>query len=159
MSETSAIANAATIGYIIQGILAVLTIIAWWKIFKKAGQPGWKSIIPLYDGHVLYGICWRPLYFWLTALFVGGSEVIYELCIKEQAQPSIVLSLLAIAMGVVGIVFIVKFCLKLARSFGKSVGFAIGLILLNTIFILILGFGKAEYVGNMGVKKEECAAE
>ena len=79
--------------------------------------------------------------------------MIYDLFIKEQAAPSLLISLLAIAMGVVGIVLIVKFNLRLAGSFGKGTGFAVGLILLSTIFFLILGFGKAEYAGNMGIKQ------
>ena len=153
--SNSTIATVRTIVYIIEMIIAILTIIAWWKIFKKAGQAGWKSIIPFYDGHILYGICWKPVYFWLTLIFTSGGVVLQDLFIKDQAQPNLLIALLVIAMLVVGIILLVKFCLNLAKSFGKGTGFAIGLMFLNTLFSLILGFGKAEYIGNMSAKKPD----
>ena len=56
-------------------VIYAVTVIAWWKIFKKADQPGWKSIIPFYNGHIVYKICWKPAFFWLMlVLAVAGSE-------------------------------------------------------------------------------------
>ena len=104
--------------------ILVLAVIAWivlvavaqWKIFKKAGKDGWKALIPLYNQYTMLQILnMEPLLF-ILFLIPGCSFV------------------LKIVMD-----------LKLAKSFGKGVGFAIGLIFLEPIFDMILGFGSAKY--------------
>lgn len=95
---------------------AVLIIIGRWKIFTKAGKEGWKSLIPIYSAYTLLDILsMEPLLCFL--MLVPGAQF-----------------MLSIVMNV-----------KLAKSFGKSTGFAIGLILLAPIFEMILGFGSAKY--------------
>lgn len=99
-------------------VLIILPIVAFWMIFKKAGKPGWAAIIPIYNMVVLCEIVGRPAW-WVVLLFI----------------PFVNFIILIILMW------------DLARSFGKGVGFTIGLILLSYIFILILAFGKAAYAG------------
>ncbi|MBR3594711.1 signal peptidase I [Candidatus Saccharibacteria bacterium] len=94
----------------------VLVIVAEWKIFTKAGKEGWKSLIPVYNAY--------------TMLQILNMEPM--LCF---------LSLLPGANFMLGIVMSVK----LAKSFGKGTGFAIGIILLEPIFEMILAFGDAKY--------------
>lgn len=94
----------------------VLVIVAQWKIFKKAGKDGWKALIPVYNSY--------------TMLQILNMEPM--LCF---------LSLVPGAQFMLGIVMSVK----LAKSFGKGTGFAVGLILLAPIFEMILGFGDAKY--------------
>lgn len=95
---------------------AVLVIIAQWKIFKKAGKDGWKALIPIYNTYTMLQILnMEPMLCFLS--IVPGANF-----------------MLGIVMNV-----------KLAKSFGKSTGFAVGLILLNAIFEMILGFGDAKY--------------
>jgi hypothetical protein len=96
----------------------ILMIAACWKIFTKAGQPGWASIIPIYNCYILCKIVGRPGW-WVILLLIPFVNFI------------------------VGIIL----CIDLAKSFGKGVGFAIGLILLGVIFFPILGFGSAQYQG------------
>lgn len=103
-------------------IVCVLSIIAMWRIFTKAGKPGWASIIPVYNMVVLFQIVgMNP---WLLLLYI-----------------------VPFVNYVASIVLIIMLGIKLAKVFGKSSGFAVGLIFLNTIFMLILGLGNAEYVG------------
>lgn len=96
--------------------LAVLMLASWWKIFVKAGKPGWAGIIPIYNLIVLLEILNKPIW-WIVLFFV---------CFP-------------IAWIVIA--------LELAKAFGKSTGFAVGLILLGFIFIPILGFGSAQFKG------------
>jgi hypothetical protein len=96
----------------------ILMIAACWKVFTKASQPGWASIIPIYNWYVLCKIVGRPGW-WVILLLIPFVNFI------------------------VGIVL----CIDLAKSFGKGVGFGIGLILLSVIFFPILGFGSAQYQG------------
>lgn len=98
--------------------ISVLTLVAMWKLFVKAGRAGWKCLIPFYNTYCLYDIAWGNGWLFLL-MFVPCVNV------------------------VVGIMML----FKLAKAFGQSTGFGFGLLFLNTIFILILGFGSAEYVG------------
>jgi len=96
----------------------LVVLIAMWKIFSKAGKPGWAVLIPIYNLYVLLEIVGRPIW-WLIMFLIPLVNVIF--------------------------IFILWF--DLAKAFGKGAGFALGLIFLNPIFILILGFGSARYVG------------
>ena len=124
---------------IIGFVVIILKIIATWKIFVKAGQAGWKCLIPIYNTVVLYKIA--------------------------GISPLWVLSYLAACIPVLGPLFILGVSIyamvNLSRAFGKEDAFAVGLVLLNTIFTMILGFGKSEYVLNKkdDIKEAEVVEE
>jgi hypothetical protein len=99
-------------------LVALLLVIAMWKVFTKAGQPGWASIIPIYNLYIWCKIVGRPGW-WIILLLIPFVNII------------------------VGIIL----CIDMAKSFGKGVGFGIGLALLGIIFWPILGFGSALYQG------------
>ena len=124
----------------------LLQIIANWRIFTKAGEAGWKSIIPVYSDYVSYRIAWQTSYFWLT--FILG---IVASCIQGFANPDgnntmllMIVSLIRIVIAVISILY----SFKLAKAFGRGTGFALGLIFLSPIFMLILGFGNDRYYGS-----------
>ncbi len=98
--------------------IVVLIFAAFWRVFTKAGQPGWAGIIPIYNLWVLLKIVGRPG--WWLILYI---------------------------VPLVNVVILIIVNLDLAKSFGKSVGFAVGLILLPVIFLPILAWGDARYVG------------
>jgi ABC-type sulfate transport system permease subunit len=98
--------------------ILIVVIAGMWKVFTKAGQPGWAAIIPIVNLYFLLKIARRPGW-WLVLFFVPLVNVI------------------------IGIVM----ALDIARNFGKGGGFAVGLIFLPFIFYPILGFGDAQYVG------------
>lgn len=103
-------------------IIGILSIVAMWKVFVKAGKPGWASLIPVYNMVVLYQIV--GLNPWLILLYFVP-----------------IVNYIAI------IVLTIMQCSRLAKAFGKGTGYAVGLFFLNTIFMLMLGFGDAEYKG------------
>lgn len=131
----------ASIGTII--ILAVgwyvLQAIAYWKIFEKAGEPGWKALIPIYNSYIQYKFTWNPNMFWIVLVcsLLGG------ILGATDGALSYVGSLCALAATIVNIIA----ANKLAKAFGHGVGFTIGLFFLNPIFMLILGFSSDEYIG------------
>lgn len=108
---------------IIVFVIFILTIIANWVLFKKAGEKGWKSIIPIYNTVVLFKIAgispWWVLGYLAAIIPVIGGLVVVGITIYAM--------------------------INLAKAFGKGAGFTVGLILLNTIFIMILAFGSSEY--------------
>lgn len=99
-------------------IIGVLSVVAMWKIFTKAGRPGIFSIIPLYNVIVLFQI--SGLSGWLVLLYLIPVANIIVTCL---------------------------FCSRLAKAFGKGFGYTLGLLFFNTIFIMILGLGNSSYVG------------
>ncbi len=98
-------------------IFALLIVAAQWKIFTKAGKPGWASIIPIYNFVVLLEIVGRPI--WFIVLFF---------------------------IPFLNIVALILIMMDLAASFGKDMMFAILLILISPIMLLVLGFGDAQYI-------------
>lgn len=103
----------------VYGIVILLVVIAQWKIYTKAGQPGWASIIPIYSIIVYFDIIKKPGW-WFIMFFIP----------------------------ILNIIFAVKFVHALSIAFGKGAGFTVGLIFLPIIFYPILAFGDAEYVLN-----------
>jgi Family of unknown function (DUF5684) len=99
-------------------VFGVLLIAAMWKVFTKAGQPGWAAIIPIYNAIVLLKIAGKPTW-WLILYFIP----------------------------LVGLIMMIITYVGLAERFGKGGGFAVGLVLLGFIFFPILGFGSAQYQG------------
>jgi hypothetical protein len=118
-------AGGAVILVLVYIAVIVFEIAALWHVFTKAGQPGWAAIIPIYNVWVLLKVIGRPG--WWLALFL--------------------IALIPFVGWIVVLVIGIIINLDLAKSFGKSVGFAIGLILLSFIFVPILGFGSSQYVG------------
>ena len=145
-SEAAAIGAVAgmTYGVLIAGMLVwfVLQVIADWKIFTKAGQPGWKSIIPIYNYYVEYDICWSGAYglFYAVAMYLSNY-------FTSGAHPANWQVTLAGVLVLVMLVLHFMESRKLAAAFGKGSGFAVCLFLFGPIARLILGFGSAEYVG------------
>jgi hypothetical protein len=103
---------------IVELLVTVFVIVAMWKVFTKAGRPGWAAIIPIYNMYIWCKIVGRPGWW-------------------------VILMLIPLVNIIVGIIV----CIDMAKSFGKGAGFGIGLALLGIIFLPILGFGSAQYQG------------
>lgn len=110
----------------------VVNIIAYWKIFTKAGQPGWAAIVPFYKQYIEFKIYWG-----------NGLLFLVPLVLSLLGFIPLLGTLLVIASIVINVVT----QYKKAVSFGQGVGFTIGLVLLAPIFNMILGFGQYQYLG------------
>lgn len=121
-------------------VIAVLSVIAMWMIFVKAGECGWKSLIPVYNIYILYKICWNEKAFVLMLVL----EIIGALLNDKEGW---FIGLLAFLASAALLIIQILFCNKLAGSFGRSRLFATGLFFFNTIFIMILGLGSSRYYG------------
>lgn len=98
--------------------LLIFPIICYWKIFNKAGKPGWACIVPIYNLVVMIEIAKKPM--WYIAMFF---------------------------IPIANIVFAIMLLDAFVKQFGKSSGFTVGMIFLNIIFLPILAFGDARYQG------------
>lgn len=122
-------------------VIGIIMIIARWKIFTKAGEEGWKAIIPVYSDMVLCKI--SGVWEWYPLVIYGASFVSGMISGASESLGGIVTLLASVA----SIYYTVILCISVAQSFGKDTGFGIGLLFLNVIFYPILAFGKAEYAG------------
>ena len=114
-AQTGGAVAIITVG-MIELAIGVLIVVAMWKVFAKAGRPGWASLIPFYNAWVMCEIAGRPGW-WLFLLFVPFLNLVIAIIIM----------------------------IELAKRFGKGGGFAVGLLLLGPIFFPILAFGDSTY--------------
>lgn len=120
----------------------VLMIIAWWKIFTKAGEAGWKSLIPIYNLWVAYKI--TGVAPWLIFVpFISG--LISGLATDPDGHMAPIMGFICILLDIISVVIYIYYSFRLAKVFGKGTVFAILTIFFPNIMGLILGFGKAKY--------------
>jgi hypothetical protein len=112
--------NNSAASWVIYGVVIAAVVVfmlaAMWKVFVKAGRPGWACIVPIYNAYVMLKIAGKPGW-WLLLFLVPGVNIVIEILVQ------------------VGI----------AEKFGKDGGFVVGMIFLPIIFYPILGFGSATY--------------
>ena len=96
--------------------MMVLIIGGLWKIFTKAGQPGWAAIVPIYNIFILCTIAGKPAW-WIVLFFIPFVNIVVSIMVWAEV----------------------------AKRFGKDTGFVIGLILLPMVFLPLLGWGNAQY--------------
>ena len=119
----------------------VLQAIADWKIFAKAGEPGWKSLIPIYNVFVEYEICWTGV---LGLVFIAATIVTG---LVDTTNASTFVKVLVVIVSILAIVLHLLQSIKLSKAFGKGTGFGLVLFFFRPIGRLILGFGSARYIG------------
>jgi len=108
----------AIVGIIYLAFVVVM-LVAMWKVFTKAGQPGWACLIPIYNLYIVLKIIGKPGW-WLLLMLIPLVNIVIAIMVTNG----------------------------LAKSFGKGTGFTVGLLFLPFIFYPILGFGDAQYLGS-----------
>jgi len=104
--------------WIVVCAVMVFYIASMWKIYTKAGQPGWAAIIPIYNLVVLHQVVGKPVW-WVLLYFVPIVNIIISIIVTHA----------------------------LSLSFGKGTGFTLGLIFLGFIFYPVLAWSDAQYLG------------
>ena len=102
-------------------VFYIVSVVALWKVFTKSGEPGWTAFIPIVN---LYKMC-------KIADGNGWKFLLY-------------------LIPIVNIVYYILVNIRFAKAYGKSTAFGVGLIFLNIIFVYILAFGSAQYIGPKG---------
>lgn len=129
---------------IVLGLLwYALTVAGAWQMFQKAGEAGWKALIPFYNVYVCYQFSWQTVYFWIwLVLNLLAGWVSY------YAIGSGYYSILWYVIDLVALFINATLAYRVALSFGHGFGYALGLTFFPFIFTLIIGFGSDRYVGN-----------
>lgn len=143
-------------------IFAILVIIAEWKIFEKAGEKGWKSLIPIYGQYILFKIVGARAWFWgllcitiLVSIMTSANALPVNFNLPQEeidAQMKLVNwsnhipYIIGVTLACVSsLVIDVVLAIKIAKAFGKGAAYIIGLIFVSPIVLMVLGFGKAKY--------------
>ena len=125
-------------------IMMVIVIISNFKVYKKAGEDGWKCLVPYYN-------------YWTECKFLGLNTnwvwiVLAAPFISSILEGIIEIGLFSLAASIILFYFNILRAISTAQSFGKDTGFGIGLFALPFVFYPILAFGKAEYIGPRPMK-------
>lgn len=116
-SDASSVMAAYSGVYAVSALCGIIGVVGMWKLFLKAGQPGWAAIVPIYNAIVLFRVINRP-WWWLFLMLIPIANIVF----------------LIIAM------------VDLGKSFGKGGAWSFFLlILLSFVGVLVLAFGKSEY--------------
>ena len=102
--------------WLVGAALVIFGIATMWKVFEKAGKPGWACIIPIYNTIVLLDIAGKPIW-WLLLLLIPFVNLVAWVMVLHNVS----------------------------KNFGHDVGFTLGLIFLSPIFWLILAWGDSQY--------------
>lgn len=117
-SADSAVQQGNTFSLVASGVSGLISLVCMWMIFSKAGEAGWKCIIPIYNAYIefkiVYGNGWK---------------------------------FLLLLVPILNIILAFGFMIRLAHAFGKSTAFGVGLIFLSPIFMIILAFSDSQYQG------------
>ena len=118
MQDTYSTNGPGTMFWVIWCVVIIFYIAAMWKVFTKAGQPGWASIVPIYNGIVMLQIAGKPIW-WILLYFIPLVNIVISIIVLNN----------------------------ISKNFGHGVGFTLGLIFLGFIFIPILAWGDSQYLG------------
>ena len=179
-------------------ILYIVLAVSLWVIFNKAGESGWKAIIPVYNMYTAFKLFWKKSMFWVVLILAvavmglttyatydfwkstdevakkmgysdyeelyegvsAGDVSIYDVVSEanelgnDDTDFSTIVDMSLFGLG--GIISIILLILeiifyhKMSKSFGHGIGYTLGLIFLQPIFMLMLAFGKSQYIKRQG---------
>lgn len=127
---------------LISSIISILMLLSMCRIYQKAGEPGWKALIPVYNIYTLFQFAWEVRCFWLLIIM---TLLCYAAVFPAVLLESIVLAVIAGILALIILVLVLKVFYRLSRAFGHGTGYMLGMLLLPVIFIPVLAFGKSDY--------------
>ena len=138
-------------------IIYLFLIIAGWRIFKKAGEPGWKILIPIYNVYIMYKIVRMKTWFWYLIMISVFCSIVflvygynpYTMTAEQIANYDYVKNtgvlIMIVFYAIVNITASIIYAYRLSKVFGHGIGYTIGILFLPEIFWLILGYGSDKY--------------
>lgn len=128
----------------------LLYAVASWRVYEKMGEKGWYSLIPLFNYYILYKRCYSVKAFWkfvvisLIALICDYGSMRFSLQENIELLVNIIYIICSIWLLYEQIIMLIR----LSKAFDHGVLFGWGLYLFQIVFMLILAFGKSEYLEN-----------
>ena len=136
-----------------------------WKVFEKAGKPGWAALVPVYNAVVLVEIVGKPVW-WAVMLFLPCAQVpVFAIVVYIEGAQRLVESVASwvggfrLGLALTGLLLVpmlvvaVLVGIELAKKFGKDTRFGVGLALLPPVFFPMLGFGDGQFEGGTRLRR------
>ena len=166
------LSNTNEVREVINLAVFVLTIVASWILYNKAGEPGWAAIIPFYSSYIRFKVAGKKKLFWgyfaasivtiasfillcyelvVSGMFMFASAYSrsyydsmygYSSSLSTHMAMMIFSVVIFFSALIVMVVLNIMCCIGLSRAFGKGAGFACGLIFLNVVFLCIMAFNR-----------------
>ena len=122
-------------------IFIFINAIARWRIFTKAGEKGWKALIPFYSIYISCRLFWKKHYFWIFLALSSLNAVLYE----GFAGKSVIAARCTAVLALAELIFHFILALNTARHFECQDTLAVALLCFPATLNVMLGFGKREY--------------
>ena len=132
---------ASPIFWVLTVIWYILVVAGAWMMFQKAGEAGWKAIIPIYNMYIVYKICWNTSLFWVWF----GISVFAAVFGFQTETTAGFAYIIAMVLSLVQMLIQVTCCYRLSFAFGHGLLYGLGLYFFPFIFTVILGFGSSAY--------------
>ena len=146
---------AGVVGFLMSMVFfsLILFLIGGWRIFEKAGEKGWKIFIPIYSSYIFYKIVKMEKWFWILII---TSMVVSVICSSlgfdtnnasnnNLEGNNLIAFIIYVVFGIFTLVVDIYYSIRTSKAFGHGVLFAIGLILFQPLFMMILGLGESKY--------------
>lgn len=128
---------------IISLVIAILKLIGTWKMLTKAGESGWKSLIPFYNQWTLCKVAGISPYWVLEIIVVSMINTV----LNGILGSNVISGILILIVYANTIYFWVILSISLAKSFGKDTGFGVATVFFSFITYPMMGMGSATYAG------------
>ena len=126
--------------------ITVLFVASMWRVFTKAGEAGWKSLIPFYNAYTYFRIGWETEKFWVVFAGFFGIGFLSGILGLMGGFGATLAGLATLAWGIYVLVITVKLQIRMAHRFGKTTAFgAVGLWLFPFVGLPMLAWGSADY--------------
>ena len=112
--------------------LLILTVIGYWGVFCKAGEKGWKVLIPFYNEYLLFKIAWKPS----VCLIKWLCLCLYEV-VSVTLKAGVLLEMLQLILPSIAFVLTVMLYHRLSKAFRHGFGYTAGILFLPFIFVLL----------------------
>ena len=141
----------------VQAFILIFTVIGLWRMFGEFGEKQWKSLIPVYNGYLMFKHIWNTKTFWIYTIL---SICFFTLCaidecVKMTMGVGALVIVVAIVFGIARLVYWIRFVLYLNKAYEYPLWIGIVAIIVKPMVIILYAFGKNRYSGNKSVKIEK----
>lgn len=126
-------------------IAYVIVVIGLWKMFDKAGEAGWKALIPIYNTYILFKISWQTKMFWIELAIMIAAQLLY---MYGDANLNQMMLIFAYGLSLLSAIIQAVLCYNISLAYGHGIGYFLGIYLLSVVFFPIIGYGPSRYAGN-----------
>ncbi len=134
---------AAIVQCVIGGIIALLLLVSEWRVLEKAGEKGWKTLIPFYNIYVSHHVMGMAHIWFILEIIVWPIELLLEIL---DPVPDWLEIGFGIPTAIITIISMIVHANCMGKCFGKSRLYRLGLLLLPEVCLPMIAFGKSKYI-------------